>query len=51
MRTEPHEVSAMRKQAKEIKKITGIKHCQALLEVAKAHGYKNWKAVLMKYEI
>ncbi len=42
----PPSLESLRKQAKAIKKVTGCKHCQALHELAKVHGFKTWASLL-----
>lgn len=46
MRNEPKEIADLRRQAKEISKLTGGKHTKCLHEIAKQKGYKSWERML-----
>lgn len=36
------EISVIKEQAKELKKITGKTHCQCLNEIVKQMGFNSW---------
>lgn len=42
-------IAAMKKQAKELKKASGLTHCQALHAIAQNQGYKTWVSLLAAY--
>lgn len=50
MRTEPVEISRLRRQAKEIVRLTGEKHTKVLHELAMTKGYKNWETLLREWK-
>ena len=41
----PKVAARFQEEAKKLKKETGIKHTQALENVAKQHGFDNWKQI------
>lgn len=43
-------IAAMKKQAKELKKASGLSHCQALHAIAQNQGYKTWVSLLAAYD-
>ncbi|MCY1365303.1 hypothetical protein D9M68_645140 [compost metagenome] len=39
-------LKTIRRQAKLLKEQRGIKHCQALHEIARLYGFKSWNGLL-----